>query len=72
MKKIILAAAAASVMFALCGMAEARVHSGKHSQYSDQSVAEESDPLSSIFGGDGWSVSPQPRYKDKRQARKYQ
>ena len=72
MKKIILAATAAFAMFAVCGMAEARVHSGKHSPYSDQSFAEESDPLANIFGGENWSVSPQPRYKDKRQARKYQ
>ena len=71
MKKIILAAAAASVMFALSGMAEARVHYGKHSQYSGQSVSEESDPITSIFGGENWSVSPQPRFKNKRQAKAY-
>ena len=71
MKKIILAATAAVAMFALCGMAEARVHSGKHSRYSADSVAEESDSISSIFGGDDWSVSPQPRFKNKRQARAF-
>lgn len=71
MKKIILAAVAASVMFAVCGMAEARVHYGKHSQYSGQSVSEESDPITSIFGGENWSVSPQPRYKNKRQVRQF-
>ena len=71
MKKIILAALAASVMFAVCGMAEARVHYGKHSQYSDQSVQEECDPLASVFGGENWSVSPQPRYKNNRQVRQF-
>ncbi len=72
MKKIILAATAAFAMFALTGMAEARVHSGKHSQYSANSQVEEQDALSSIFGGDDWSVSPQPRFKNKKQARQYQ
>ena len=72
MKKIILAALAASVMFALCGMAEARVHSGKHSQYSANLAIEDQDSLSGILGGDDWNVSPQPRFRNKKQARKYQ
>ena len=72
MKKIILAATAASVMFALCGMAEARVHSGKHSHYSANLQVEDQDSLSNFFGGDDWSVSPQPRFKNKKQARHYQ
>ena len=72
MKKIILAATAAFAMFALCDMAEARVHSGKHSHYSANYAVEDQDPLSNIFGGDDWSVSPQLRFKNKKQARQYQ
>ena len=71
MKKIILAAAAVFAMFALSGMADASVRHGKHSRYSDDSGIAESDPLTNIFGGDDWSVSPQPRFKNKRQARAY-
>jgi hypothetical protein len=72
MKKIILAATAAFAMFAMSGMANARVHSGKHSHYSANSQVEEQDPLSSVFGGEDWSVSPQPRFKNKKQAKQYQ
>lgn len=68
MKKIILAAMAAAAMFAFASTAEARVHYGKHSQYSAN--LEEPDPFGSIF--DGWGdVTPQLRFKNKRHAREY-
>ena len=68
MKKIILAAMTAAAMFAFANVAEARVHSGKHSQYSAN--LEEPDTTGSIF--DGWGdVTPQPRFKNKKQARSY-
>ena len=70
MKKIILTATAVFAMLALSGTAEAS--RGKNSHYSEASVAEESNPISDLFGGEGWSVSPQPRYKNKRQAREHQ
>jgi hypothetical protein len=63
MKKILFAL---FTVLALCGTADAR------NRYSANHAVEETDTLTSIFGGDDWSVSPQPRYKDKRQARKYQ
>ena len=63
MKKVLFAFIA---VLALCGTAEAR------SRYSGNHVAEESDIITSILGGDDWAVSPQPRYKSKRQARAYQ
>jgi hypothetical protein len=62
MKKVLFAL---FTVLALCGTAEAR------SRYSGNHVAEESDPLSAILGGDDWSVSPQPRFKNQRQARAY-
>jgi hypothetical protein len=72
MKKIILAAVIAFTTLAISGVAEARYHPSKHNRYSDnKSVAEESDPLANIFGGEDWSVSPQPRFKNKRQARAF-
>ena len=63
MKKVLFAFIA---VLALCGSAEAR------SRYSGNHVAEESDIITSILGGDDWAVSPQPRYKNKRQAKAYQ
>ena len=63
MKKVLFAFI---TVLALCGTAEAR------SRYSGNHVAEESDIISNILGGDDWAVSPQPRYKSKRQARAYQ
>ena len=62
MKKVLFAFVA---VLALCGTAEAR------SRYSGNPVAEESDIITSLFGGADWSVSPQPRFKNKRQARAY-
>jgi hypothetical protein len=62
MKKVLFAL---FTVLALCGTAEAR------SRYSGNHVAEESDPLSAILGGDDWAVSPQPRFKNQRQARAY-
>lgn len=68
MKKIILAAMTAAVTFAFASVAEARVHPSKRSQYSAN--LEEPDTLGSIF--DGWGeVTPQLRFKNKRQARNY-
>jgi hypothetical protein len=68
MKKIILAAMTAAAVLAYASVAEARVHPGKHSQYSAN--LEEPDPIGSIF--DGWGdVTPQLRFKNKRQARIY-
>lgn len=63
MKKVLFAFIA---VLALCGSAEAR------SRYSGNHVAEDQDIISSLLGGDDWAVSPQPRYKNKRQARAYQ
>jgi hypothetical protein len=62
MKKILFAL---FTVLALCGTAEARNH------YSGNHVAEETDPLSAILGGDDWAVSPQPRFKNQRQARAF-
>ena len=64
MKKVLFAL---FTVLALCGTAEAR------NRYSNNNHAvEESDAITSLFGGDDWSVSPQPRYKNKRQAQAYQ
>jgi len=62
MKKVLFAFIA---VLALCGTAEAR------SRYSGNHVAEESDPIASLLGGDDWAVSPQPRFKNKRHVRAY-
>lgn len=62
MKKVLFAL---FTVLALCGTAEAR------SRYSGVHVAEEPDFITSILGGDNWGVSPQPRFKNKRQARAY-
>jgi hypothetical protein len=62
MKKVLFAL---FTVLALCGIAEAR------SRYSAPSVAEESDPISAILGGEDWAVSPQPRFKNQRQAKAY-
>ena len=67
MKKIILAATAAFAMLAFSGVAEAS--RGKNSHYS---AVEDQDPLSNLFGGDDWNVSPQPHFKNKKQVRHYQ
>ena len=62
MKKVLFAFI---TVLALCGTVEAR------SRYSAPSVAEEPDIITSILGGDNWAVSPQPRFKNKRQALAY-
>ena len=62
MKKVLFAFI---TVLALTGTVEAR------SRYSAPSVAEETDPISAILGGQDWAVSPQPRFKNKRQARAY-
>lgn len=62
MKKVLFAL---FTVLALCGTAEAR------SRYSGNQAVEETDPISAILGGEDWSVSPQPRFKNKRQARAY-
>jgi hypothetical protein len=64
MKKVLFAL---FTVLALAGTAEAR------SRYSGNHVAEETDPLTAILGGgnEDWAVSPQPRFKNKRQARAY-
>jgi len=79
MKKIILAAVAAAVL-ATSG-AEARLNHGKNTQYSvvdrdHQVVYHVENPpsniLERIFGnGSEWSVSPQPRWQNSKQARAY-
>ena len=63
MKKVLFAFIA---VLALCGTAEAR------SRYSGNHVVEDQDPIASLLGGDDWAVSPQPRFKNKRQSRNYQ
>jgi hypothetical protein len=72
MKKIILAATTALAMFAMSNVAEARIRHGKNTQYSAMHEVEEVNPLEALFGGDNWSVSPQPKFKNRRQARQYQ
>lgn len=62
MKKVLFAL---FTVLALCGTAEAR------SRYSGNHVAEDQDIISSLLGGDDWAVSPQPRFKNKRQVRAY-
>ena len=73
MKKIILAAVAAFSLLAFCSIAEARVHPSQHNRYSANSVAEETDPITAILGGgnEDWGVSPQPRFKNQRQAKAF-
>jgi diadenosine tetraphosphate (Ap4A) HIT family hydrolase len=72
MNKIILAATTALAMFAMSNVAEARVRHGKNTQYSAMHEVEDVNPLEAIFGGDNWTVSPQPKFKTRRQARQYQ
>lgn len=82
MKKNILAAVAAAAVLALSGTAEARIHHGKNTRYSvvdrDHQVAYhvENPPrnfLEHIFGnGSNWSVTPQPRWRNEKQAKAYQ
>ena len=62
MKKVLFALI---TVLALTGTVEAR------SRYSGNHVAEEPDFISSILGGEDWAVSPQPRFKNKRQALAY-
>ena len=62
MKKVLFAFI---TVLALTGTVEAR------SRYSGNHVAEEPDFISSILGGEDWAVSPQPRFKNKRQAMAY-
>lgn len=62
MKKVLFAL---FTVLALAGTAEAR------SRYSAPSVVEETDPITAILGGQDWAVSPQPRFKNQRQARAY-
>ena len=64
MKKVLFAFI---TVLALTGTVEAR------SRYSAPSVAEETDPITAILGGgnEDWGVSPQPRFKNQRQARAY-
>ena len=62
MKKILFALI---TVLALCGIAEAR------NRYSHNSVVEESNAFPDIFGGDDWNVSPQPRFKNQRQAKAF-
>lgn len=68
MKKIILAAAAATAILFTTGIAEARVHS-RNTQYSNNT--EGTSILDEIFGTPSWSVTPQPRFRNLRQARAY-
>ena len=81
MKKIILAAMTVVAMFAMSDIASASVNRSKNTQYSvvDRSHGVtyhvENPPsnfLEQIFGnGSEWQVSPQPRWRNVRQARTY-
>jgi hypothetical protein len=81
MKKIILAAVSAAAMLAMSGTAEARLYHGKNTRYSvidkgHQVVYHVENPpanfLEQIFGnGSEWSVTPQPRWRNVKQARTY-
>lgn len=81
MKKFILAAVSAAAILATSGVAEARLHHGKNTRYSvvdrgHQVVYHVENPpsnfLEQIFGnGSEWSVTPQPRWRNARQARAY-
>lgn len=82
MKKFILTAVSAVAMLAMSGVAEARIHHGRNTRYSvvdkDHNVAYhvENPPsnfLDELFGdGQSWSVTPQPRWRNQKQARTYQ
>lgn len=69
MKKIILAAATAVAMFAFSGVASARVHHSKNTQYS--ATYEEPDLLGSVFGDWGDKVTPIIKFKNRKQAHQY-
>lgn len=69
MKKIILAAMAATAMLAFASVAEARIHPSKRSHYSAN--LEEPDLLGSVFGDWGDNVTPVLRFKNKKAARRY-
>lgn len=81
MKKFILATISATAMLAISGTAEARLHQSKNTHYSvvdrDHQVTYhvENPPsnfLEQIFGnGSEWSVTPQPRWRNLKQARAY-
>lgn len=67
MKKIILAVVAATAIL-FSGVAEARPHS-TNTQYSNNT--EGPNILEEIFGTPSWSVTPQPRFGNKREARAF-
>jgi len=76
MKKIILAATAAAVVFAMSESAEARVRHSKNTQYSTNLEEDYANPFSELFGGttstgETWHVSPRVTFKSKKQARDY-
>lgn len=81
MKKIILAVVTAAAIFATGGVAEARLHYSKNTRYSvtdrDHKVVYHvetppSNLLEEIFGdGPSWTVTPQPRWRNMKQARTY-
>ena len=71
MKKIILTAMTAIAMFAMSDVASARPH-GKNTRYSANLEVEEPNPLEAILGGADWNVSPQLKFKSKKQARQFQ
>lgn len=73
MKKIILAAMSTAAMFAMSDVASARTNYTKRSQYSAINNVDNDELFSNdILGGADWNVSPQPKFKTKRQARNYQ
>ena len=72
MNKVILAAMSVIAMFAMSDVAFARIHQGKNTQYSATYEVQETNPLEAIFGGSNWNITPQPRFKNKKQARNYQ
>jgi len=76
MKKIILAATTAAAMFAMSGIAEAKVRHSKNTQYSTNLEEEYTNPFSDILGGtsstgEEWNVSPKLRFRTKKQAKTY-
>ena len=67
MKKIIFAAVAAFAMFAMSDIALASVTRSKNTQYSANLEVENTNPLEAILGGADWTVSPQPKFRNKKQ-----
>jgi len=77
MKKIILAATVATMVFAISETAEARVSHSKNTQYSTNLEETYENPFAELLGGtssngEEWSVSPRVKFRTRKQARAYQ